>query len=275
MPSFQTRTHTRAHTLPALAAAAVALTATLHATPAQAWGADGHRLVAQLAESRLQPAALAGVQQLLALEPGATLASVSTWADEQRNPRTAAWHYLNFQRDADCRYARERQCIEDNCVVGALQNQTSRLADTTQPAAERLEALKYLVHFVGDVHQPLHAGFADDRGGNSFQLQAFDRGTNLHSLWDSGLLRNWPGGADALKAAVWAEAEAPATAADPAPAAWAEESCRIVALPGFYPASRTLDASYPTQWNPTLPQRLARAGHRLAAVLNQALGGQR
>ncbi len=264
----------RSRSLLALASTALALAATLHTRPAQAWGADGHRLVAQMAESRLQPAALAAVQQLLALEPGATLASVSTWADEQRNPLTAAWHYLNFQRDADCRYARERQCIEDNCVVGALQNQTARLANPATPAAERLEALKYVVHFVGDVHQPLHAGFADDRGGNSFQLQAFDRGTNLHSLWDSGLLRNWPGGAEALKAAVLAEPETPAQAGVPANT-WAEESCRIVALPGFYPASRTLDASYPEQWNATLPQRLARASQRLAVVLNQALGAPR
>lgn len=257
----------------ALAGAVCALGATLHTTPAWAWGADAHRLVAQVAESRLQPAALAAVQQLLAQEPGATLASVSTWADEQRNPLTAAWHYVNFQRDADCRYARERQCIEDNCVVGALQRQTTRLADPTTPAAERLEALKYVVHFVGDVHQPLHAGFADDRGGNSFQLQAFNRGTNLHSLWDSGLLRHWPGGAEALDAAVQAAAAAPTALSEPAH--WAEESCRIVALPGFYPASRTLDASYPEQWNATLPQRLARAGQRLAGVLNQALGGTR
>ncbi|MFN7726081.1 MAG: S1/P1 nuclease [Rubrivivax sp.] len=263
----------RSRTRLALASTALALLATLHTRPAQAWGADGHRLVAQVAESRLQPAALAAVQQLLAQEPGATLASVSTWADEQRNPLTAAWHYLNFQRDADCRYARERQCIEDNCVVGALQNQTARLANPATPAAERLEALKYVVHFVGDVHQPLHAGFADDRGGNSFQLQAFDRGTNLHSLWDSGLLRNWPGGAEALNAAVQTAAAAPAPAGTPA--TWAEESCRIVALPGFYPASRTLDASYPAQWNATLPHRLAQAGQRLAAVLNEALGSAR
>lgn len=243
-------------------------------TLALAWGADGHRLVAQQAESRLNPQALAAVTQLLALEPGSTLASISTWADEQRNPLTAAWHYLNFQRDADCRYARERQCIEDNCVVGALQNQTARLANPATPPAERLEALKYLVHFVGDVHQPLHAGYADDRGGNSFQLQAFDRGTNLHSLWDSGLLRNWPGGLDALKTAIQAEPAPAHTAAEPS--AWAEESCRVVALPGFYPPSRTLDAAaYRQQWNATLPARLALAGHRLAAALNAALAGGR
>lgn len=166
-----------------------------------AWGADGHRLIAEHAVTRLSPAARTEVERLLALEPGATLASVSTWADEVRSPTTAAWHYLNFPRDADCRYDGDRMCLQENCVVGAIARQLVVLASDA-PDERRLLALKYVVHFVGDVHQPLHAGFADDRGGNTHQLQAFGRGTNLHALWDSAMLQHWPGGIAALKEAM-------------------------------------------------------------------------
>lgn len=236
----------------------------------RAWGGDGHRLIAEYAEARLSPAARTQVGLLLALEPGATLASVSTWADEVRSPKTAAWHYLNFPRDADCRYDGDRMCIQDNCVVGAIDRQLAVLASNA-PEEQRLMALKYLVHFVGDVHQPLHAGFADDRGGNSYQLQAYGRGTNLHALWDSALLQQWPGGIPALKDAM---DKVPMTAGASDPRAWAVASCRVVAAAGFYPERRTLEESYAERWNPQLAQQLAAAGQQLAQVLNTALAGR-
>jgi hypothetical protein len=131
-------------------------------------------------------------------------------------------------------------------------------------------ALKYVVHLVADVHQPLHAGWADDRGGNGFQLQAYERGSNLHAVWDSGLIRNWPGGAAELRRAVDAQAEPPRGGL----ALWAEESCRLVATDGFYPPTHTLEPAYDERWNPTLVQRLKAAAVRLAAVLNESLGAR-
>jgi hypothetical protein len=229
-----------------------------------AWGADGHRLIAEYAFARLSPAARAQVERLLALEPGATLPSVSTWADEVRSPTTAAWHYVNFPRDADCHYDGDRMCIQGNCVVGAIERQLAVLASDA-PDEWRLLALKHVVHFVGDVHQPLHAGFADDRGGNSYQLQAYGRGTNLHALWDSGMLQRWPGGIEALKAAM---DNVPVGAAASDPRGWAEASCRIVAAAGFYSERRTLEEGYAAQWNDQLPVQLAAAGRRLADMLN-------
>jgi hypothetical protein len=234
---------------------------------AWAWGADGHRLIADYAVSRLSPAARAQVELLLAQEPGATMASVSTWADEVRSPTTAAWHYVNFPRDADCRYDGDRMCILGNCVVGAIERQLTVLASDA-PQERRLLALKYVVHFVGDVHQPLHAGFADDRGGNSHQLQAYGRGTNLHALWDSALLQHWPGGTSALKEAM-EKVVVPIGASDPR--VWAEASCRVVSSAGFYPEQRTLDEGYIAQWSERLPMQLAASGQRLAEVLNSAL----
>ena len=122
-------------------------------------------MIAAEAQQLLTPAARAEVDRLLALEPGATLASISTWADETRSPGTASWHYVNFPRDAGCAYEAPRDCPGDACVVGAIARQEAVLTSTAADA-EKLVALKYLVHFVGDVHQPLHAGYADDKGGN-------------------------------------------------------------------------------------------------------------
>ncbi len=250
--------------------AVVALVAgALAPLPALAWGAEGHHMIAAEAQQLLTPAARAQVDKLLALEPGATLVSISTWADETRSRETAGWHYVNFPRDAGCVYVAPRDCRDGDCVVGAIERQEAVLASQASDA-EKLVALKYLVHFVGDVHQPLHAGYADDKGGNAFQVRFEGRGTNLHAVWDSGLIRAWPGGADALLAAVGAGAAKAADASTPAE--WAEESCRIVAAAGFYPSGRGVDAAYAERMDPMLVGRMAAAASRLAALLNATLG---
>jgi len=122
-----------------------------------------------LAEAQLSPAAKTEFDRLLSLEPGQTLASISTWADEHRNPSTAAWHYANFPR-GNCSYEPERDCPDGKYVVGAIERQIQvlRIADNDE---KRLLALKYVVHLIGDIHQPFQAGFGDDRGGNNYQLQ--------------------------------------------------------------------------------------------------------
>ena len=226
-------------------------------------------MVARLALAQLSPAADTEVARLLALEPGATLESVSTWADETRAAGTAPWHYVNFPHGGVCSYDAASLCAGGHCVVGAIERQVAVLASAS-PDEERLRALKYVVHFVGDVHQPLHAGYADDKGGNSYQLQAFGRGTNLHSLWDSGLIKNWPGGPAALFDAAAADKSSKSAAGGPV--SWAEESCRIVGQDGFYPETHKLEPDYPQRWAPTLVHQLAEAGNRLATVLNGALG---
>jgi hypothetical protein len=119
-------------------------------TPASAWGSEGHRLVAEVAQGQLTGAARAEIDRLLSIEPGSTLASISTWADEFRSPSTASWHYVNFPRDGDCRYEPDRMCLQGSCVVGAIERQTALLASQA-PDEERLKALKYVVHFVGRV----------------------------------------------------------------------------------------------------------------------------
>ena len=242
------------------------LSGLLWANSVQAWGQQGHQIVALMAQQNLSASAKAKVAALLALEPGADLASISSWADEQRAPATAAWHYVNMPPD-DCRYSPVRDCPNDNCVVAAIQQQT-HIYRFGASAQEQLTALKYLVHFVADVHQPLHAGYAHDRGGNRYQLQAFGRGTNLHALWDVGLVNAlWPHGAN-LPTELNSAAAATADAADAfAPALWAGESCEIVRRADFYPP-RKLPDTYLSDYGPLVKQRLRQAARRLAAILN-------
>lgn len=153
----------------------------------QAWGSVGHQVIATLASHQLTPEAQAQVQALLVQEPGATLASISTWADEHKSRTTAPWHYVNFPKDT-CVYVKERDCPDGNCLIGAVQRQTAVLKSGASDG-DKLKVLKYLVHLVGDLHQPLHAGYADDRGGNQCQVQFFKLGSNLHAVWDSGLIK--------------------------------------------------------------------------------------
>ena len=233
---------------------------------AKAFGAEGHRLVATIAERQLSDRARSEVSRLLSIEPGATFASISTWADEARTPSTAAWHYVNLPLDADCHYEAARDCPDGNCVVGAIERQRIVLTSAA-PDAERLKALKYIVHFVADVHQPLHAGFANDKGGKKYQVRAFGRGTNLHALWDSGLIAQWPGG----PATLLAESNAIGTVPPDSTTAarWAEESCRVVAAEGFYPASYRIDEDYLARMAPVMRERLGSAGLRLAFVCSR------
>lgn len=231
---------------------------------AQAWGFEGHQVIASIAETRLSPAARVEVNRLLALEPGETLISISTWADEHRSPQTGVWHYVNFPR-GDCTYVPERDCPDGHCVVGAIQKELQILGSNAS-SEKRLIALKYLVHFVGDIHQPLHAGYKDDRGGNTYQLRAFMRGSNLHAFWDSGLIKSLAEGP--IQLATRLAGNGPATAWTVPQAA--EESCRIVAEPGFYPG-RMVDGVYIGQYIPVMENRLALGGFRLAELLNKLL----
>lgn len=236
---------------------------------AWAWGAQGHQVVAAMAHARLSPAARAEANRLLALEPGASLLSVSTWADEQRSPETAPWHYVNFPR-GQCAYTPERDCPDGQCVVAAIEQQSQVLRSHASDS-ERLLALKFVVHLVADVHQPLHAGHGDDRGGNTYQLQAFLQGSNLHAVWDLWLIRarneDVPAWVTRLDRRL---AHTPQAAEVFSAAKVAEESCRIVATPGFYPGRR-VDVDYLERFLPVLETRLALAGVRLAEVLNRVL----
>lgn len=235
---------------------------------AKAWGPEGHRIVGQIAADQLNPAATRAVAAILADEPEATLAGVANWADDTRTKESGPLHYLNFPRGS-CTYLPARDCPDGRCVIAAIEQSIATLTQKNVSPAARNEALKNLVHFVGDLHQPLHAGRSEDRGGNTVQLQWQGEGSNLHQLWDSLLIRainpDWR--RQALRLAPPKIAPKPMDSAE-----WARESCAIVAASDFYPTSATPDeAAYLARWQPTLDQRLSLAGLRLAALLNGLL----
>jgi hypothetical protein len=246
--------------------------------PARAWGTQGHQVVANLAQMQLSAKAKREVDRLLAVEPGQTLASISTWADEHRSPATAAWHYVNFPKNS-CTYSAERDCPDGQCVVAAIDRQRDILASTATDEI-RLRALKYLVHLVADIHQPLHAGYGEDRGGNSYQLRAFMRGTNLHAFWDVGLIRALDQETEVMTARLASSSASTSRREELeragrafSAAQVAEESCRIVGQPGFYPG-QLVDQAYIQRFTPIIEQRLQLAGARLAGLINLALRSQ-
>lgn len=260
--------------------AAGLLMASTHAFDAAAWGAQGHRLVARIAETRLDAPAQQAVAELLAGEADPTLHGVAAWADELRGNdpvlgrRTAGWHYVNVA-EHDCHYLRQRDCANGNCVTEAFRTQTAVLADRSQPLEARRQALKFVVHLVGDIHQPMHAGYAHDKGGNDFQLQFKGRGTNLHALWDSGMIYDRRLDDDAYLAVLQALPAPPVTelARSPRdPEQWTEASCRIAIQPGVYPPRHVLADDYVERYRPLAENHLRLAGERLAVLLNDVLG---
>lgn len=254
----------------------IALLLVLFAPRAMAWGPAGHRIVADLAERQLTPATRTEVRQLLGRSDARALSDVATWADDLRNDRThkasaratAKLHYINFA-DAQCRYDAARDCVGGNCVVAAIDRYARILGDRTRPDAERAEALRFVVHFVGDAHQPLHAGYRRDRGGNRYQVQLKGRGSNLHAVWDSPVLGSrklgWRAYANAL-------ARQPLRRAGGTPRHWAEESCRATRDDGVYPRGHRIDGRYLDQMRPLAERRVREAAARLASLLNRELG---
>ena len=247
----------------------------LLAGPVGAWGPQGHRLVAALAWSGLTPQARAEVMVLLAGVPDPTLPGIASWADQLRaedpdlGRRSAAWHYVNIGEEG-CQYDATRDCPGGNCVVDAIDRQLAILADHAQPLAARRQALKFVVHFVGDVHQPMHAGYGHDKGGNTVQVNLDGDGSNLHRLWDSGLLNT--AGLDDAAYLRHLQSLPLASVSSAGPAAWAEASCTIAVQPGLYPPRAKIGDAYVQRWRPVAEAQLRRGGAQLAAVLNGALG---
>lgn len=254
-------------------AALMAIAAT---TTAHAWSGPGHRIIAAMAEQRLAPAARAEVRRLLARVGSSTLSDVATWADDVRDDpaqrelskATSKLHYVNFA-DAACRYEPVRDCANGDCVVAAIDRYAGVLRDRSRADAERLDALRFLVHFVGDAHQPLHAGYRSDRGGNGYQIQFNGKGTNLHAIWDYDLVASrkisWKKYAGRLMPA--ARVEARGSSPD-----WVEKTCRITRDHGVYPPAHTLDTRYVEAMRPIAELRLRQAAVRLADLLDSRIG---
>ena len=258
-----------------------------------AWGGQGHRLVGLIAAERLTPVAKQSVARLL---DGQTLADVSSWADTLTGDQvqTSYWHYLNIPPDARS-YDRDRDCPKQpgveagsrsdrwrDCVVDRIAYWEERLGDAKLDRADRATALKYIVHFIGDLHQPFHA-LGVGRGGNDVKVRVFGEANcgndparpnpcNLHSVWDSRLIarRTLEDGAYVSELRKLATAKGLWSRPVGTPAQWAEESFRL-AKEALVKPDANIDEGYYRRHITVIDERLALAGVRLATVLNRTL----
>jgi hypothetical protein len=249
---------------------------------ALAWGFEGHRIIADIAEQFLAPRTSHQVRELLALENATTPAAVSTWADEIRlqHPETGPWHYVNIPitlRSGELTgYDAARDCPQSACVVAKIEQFERELKDRQLPERQRLEALKYIVHFVGDAHQPLHVSNNHDRGGNDDPVIFMGLPTNLHAVWDSGIIAPAVRGnerAYALQLLQNITQEQRQRWSEGSLVSWVNEGHEIAAriIYSELPHSGTLPDDYETKALPIVNEQLARAGVRLALILDACL----
>jgi len=236
------------------------------------WGVTGHRTIGEIAERHLSPQAKTTVDKLLGHE---TMAEASTWADEIRsaNPETGAWHFINVPLGLSfADFETQVKSAAGTNVYKALFNAEFTLKDSKSTQRQQVEALKFIIHFVGDMHQPMHVSRAEDKGGNTIQLTFNGEDTNLHALWDSKLLDHEGLSYDKLadKFDHATPEQVTKWQSDPV-IIWAWESYQISTI--LYgevnsDGSTKLDKDYYDGHIPVVEIRIEKAGIRLAGLLN-------
>jgi hypothetical protein len=258
---------------------------------AYAWGSKGHAVVAEIAERGLSPNVAAQVRSLNFSAPLRDIASLpDDWrADETKGLRpgdTGALHYSNIPNDQPA-FDRARDCKDDQCVVAAIEKFSLVLHDKSQPRDKRREALIYIVHFIGDLHQPMHAAGGQvkddttgqmvmDRGGNLVKIRLLGVETNLHSAWD-GLLVDWGPRTVDDYADYLLSYEMRGRSVEEIQRGtiveWFNESHYAAVHDSYDIGNGTLGAEYAKKNSGIIYERLLRGGLRLRKVLEDALSG--
>ena len=257
--------------------------------PVWAWGHNGHRIVAKFASTRLNSKARAAILDLL--EDGEDIADASTWPDEHKTRSDAPWHFVNVPLTENA--FKDEFCDSDKgCVVGKIEDFRKILVDPNAEEMDKRRALRFVIHLVGDIHQPLHVADNNDRGGNSLHVQFFRKATNLHAVWDEGLLMHDPANdredfGQKVDEGAWVTRLHKFTTPEKErtwltvtkPAEWATESLQKAKVAYLVPGSSDnitsgtrLDDGYEMVGLPIVEERLAQAGVRLAALLNETIG---
>lgn len=165
------------------------ISVSITAKAAEDWGRNGHRATGEIAEAYLSKKAK---KQIDALLNGQSLAFVSTYADEIKSDSQyreyGPWHYVNFPFNGSYETTHKN---EKGDLIQGIKASMAVLKDEKASKEEKIFHLKFLVHAIGDLHQPLHVGIEDDKGGNDFQVQWFGDGTNLHSVWDTKMIESY------------------------------------------------------------------------------------
>jgi hypothetical protein len=245
------------------------LAAALTPAPARAWGQTGHRVVGAIAQIYLGKHAQTAVKSILGSED---LAEASNWPDFMRSSpepywqkTSLPWHYVTVPAG---------KCYQDvgapaeGDAYTALQSFSATLRDPKAKQADKAAALRFVVHIVGDLHQPLHVGRPGDRGGNEVAVTYFGQKTNLHSVWDSKLVDDEQ--LSYTEMAAWLRRRITPSQlagwASPDPLVWIADSA--VVRERAYPTEPALSYSYVFANRPVLDEQLEKAGVRLAAYLD-------
>jgi hypothetical protein len=232
------------------------------------WGFKGHRAIATIAQKHLTSNTAYVVSAYL---KGEAMPDVATWADENKDRKTAPWHFLNLPVGLSHEAFVQTVSQSDNNVYTAILKTEASLKDQNLSIPARNEALKYLIHLVGDAHQPMHISRKEDKGGNTIQLRFDNKGTNLHSLWDSKLIDH-----EGLSEQDIAKTYDVATAAQikqwqsDSPMEWLWESYHISSeLYAQVKPGKDIDEAYYQKYIPVIRKRIDQAGIRLAGELNK------
>lgn len=240
-----------------------------------AWDRIGHDVAAKIAEDHLSPHAKAALASLIG--EGVLLSDIANWADEQDElARTGAWHYVNVPIN-DSRYDK-RYCSAGGCVVSRIEDFRRLLENPEASSTQKQLALRFLVHFIADLHQPLHVGDDNDKGGNLLKVRFFGKESNLHRVWDSQIIERHTENEKVWiwDATFWANPKAIAEWSMGSPEDWATESLNLSKGVRSLPGSRAhmksgtnISREYCKVWVPVIQKQLAKAGIRTAWMLNQ------
>jgi hypothetical protein len=253
-------------TLRRFAVPSLALALALPPAAALAWGPTGHRVVGRIAERHLSAATARGVAAILGSE---SLVGAATWPDEIRSDpawdRAKPWHFISLDDNETYETAPKSPGGD---VVEAIGRFTHVLQDPMAEAGKKAEALRFLVHFVGDVHQPLHVGRRADVGGNAIEVAWFNESTNLHAVWDEKIIESEKLSFSELAELIDHPTQTEIKAWQAADVLdWVRESMAV--RPRVYEiGDKKLGYLYAYQNGPLVRRRLLQAGVRLAGVLN-------
>lgn len=232
------------------------------------WSRTGHRVVGEVAQEHLSRKAQKAIARLLG---GEGLAEVSNFADDIKSDtayrKFSPWHYVNFPLD---KAYKDVPPSPYGDIVAGIEHCARVLKDPNSPRSEQVFYLKMLVHFIGDLHQPLHVGREEDRGGNSIQFQYFNEGTNLHRLWDSNLIDDYGMSYTELAQTLPRLSRSQVRAIQAGTVYdWVEEVQEVTKeVYGSVQVGEHVSYRYRYDWWDTVESQLLRGGLRLAALLN-------
>ncbi|MGP1992748.1 S1/P1 nuclease [Zobellia laminariae] len=233
------------------------------------WSKTGHRTVGEVAQHHLSKKTKKALKKLL---DGESLAYVSTFADDIKADRAykefSAWHYVNIPTGKD--YADIEHNKQGDLIVG-INKCIEIIKDENSKKEDKVFYLKMLVHLIGDLHQPMHVGRYEDKGGNDIQLQWFNEGTNLHRLWDSNMINSYGMSYTELASNLPQLSKEQVQFIQQGNIYdWVEESQEIAdKLYASVEAGEKLYYRYSYDWWGTVENQLQKGGLRLAKVLNE------